>query len=76
MRNHEENQLRSPVTVLESQPRPAAQPKPAKPCSVAIPDGHYLDDHCGGDLGWEQRMREHYPTWQPTDTALWDVFHE
>ncbi|HQR60132.1 MAG TPA: hypothetical protein PLH03_02070 [Methylophilaceae bacterium] len=43
---------------------------------MAIPDGHYLDDHCGGDLGWEQRMREHYPTWQPTDTALWDVFHE
>jgi len=73
---HEENQLSAIEANLDRQPQQPAHARAKTRCSVTAPDGRHLDDHCNGDLEWERRMKLLNPSWHPTESALWDVYHE
>jgi hypothetical protein len=63
-------------TALNSKTQPSTYVRTQKRCSATVPDGRFLDDHCDGDLDWEHRMKMLNPNWRPTDSSLWDAYHE
>jgi hypothetical protein len=72
----EENKLNKIEAASTRQQQASVHQRTIKRCAGTAPDGRYLDDHCNGDLEWEKRMKLLNPNWNPTDSALWDVWHE
>ena len=63
-------------TTLSRQTQTVSHQRSTKRCAATAVDGRYLDDHCNGDVEWERRMKVLNPNWNPTENALWDVWHE